>query len=137
MIFAGDIERIFVKRGANATIPCIPAEQAASIKKLTWYKGDQKIVEVSIKREINLVDKQKKGRTTAVRCETSKKQDQKRLSCFFSSHLRDAVFHKTVRLRFSPHRSGVLLLPQVNCSLSLYDKHLCSKRPNFALLYTL
>lgn len=46
-LLAGNVERVYVRRGGNGTLPCLAAEQAGRIFRLEWLKEDRKLVQVS------------------------------------------------------------------------------------------
>lgn len=47
-MLTGNMERVYVRRGGNGTLPCLPAEQAGRIFRLEWLKEDRKLVQVSL-----------------------------------------------------------------------------------------
>ena len=47
----GNVEKIYVRRGGNGTLPCLPAEQVQRIFRLEWMKEDRKLVEVRKREE--------------------------------------------------------------------------------------
>ena len=42
------MEKIYVRRGGNGTLPCLPTEQVGRIFRLEWTKEERKLVEVML-----------------------------------------------------------------------------------------
>ncbi|RWS15895.1 neural cell adhesion molecule L1.1-like protein, partial [Dinothrombium tinctorium] len=45
-----NVEKVFVKFGGKAKLPCLPTEQVTRVFKLEWWREDKKLVEIEDER---------------------------------------------------------------------------------------